>query len=206
MPKGEECEPATVETVDPKDPLDLTFVDCASILEDEPQLQKQQQGAPDTEPSVTSTPRNKTGVKRKAKKSSPDAPTASDEELEAGQKEPWVILRKLKSRAKKKKPFDVETDEDAVLGESSSADMPTVSEHSVDRTEKKKKGCKKQPVRKGDDISASEVDSDVEYKGTEYLDPNYSKKLRSRSGNKAKNPPVEEKDDTSPLARGSSNK
>lgn len=40
---GEEFKAATVDSeneIEPKDPLDLTFVDCASAVEDEPQQQQ----------------------------------------------------------------------------------------------------------------------------------------------------------------------
>lgn len=50
-------------------------------------------------------------------------------------------------------------------------------------------GSRKQVIAKGTDISADV--SDVEYTGTEYLDPEYTKKLRSSSKNKERESKVE---------------
>ncbi|KMQ88055.1 hypothetical protein RF55_12527 [Lasius niger] len=54
---------------DCRDPLDLTFVDCLSAVENEPQ----QQEVPSLEEAAASTPANTNRAKRKAKKISPDA-------------------------------------------------------------------------------------------------------------------------------------
>ncbi|KMQ87840.1 protein asterix-like protein [Lasius niger] len=71
-PTSEGRESTTVEDEpDPKDPLDLTFVDCASMLEEEPRAPPQapSQLKAQEEFTVTSTPsRNTRSNKRKAKK------------------------------------------------------------------------------------------------------------------------------------------
>ncbi|KMQ92776.1 hypothetical protein RF55_7195 [Lasius niger] len=150
-PTGEGRELATVEELDPKDPLDLTFVDCASMMEDEPQAPSQVPLPSRTQDNlaVTSTHSGNTrSSKRKVKKTSPDAITPSSEETTTVTgKVPRVILRKVKERSRKRKPRIVEEDLDAALGETSSTKIGK--------------------------------DSEVEYTGTEYLDPEYTKKLRS---------------------------
>ncbi|CAL1672189.1 unnamed protein product [Lasius platythorax] len=122
--------------------------------------------------TVSSTPRN-TRSKRKAK-TSPDAITPSSEELATDtRKIPKVILRKVKERSRKKKPRNLDEDPDVVTGETSSTEMSAESDLS-----ELEGGTKKQTITKGTDISASADESDVEYTGTEYLDPEYTKKLR----------------------------
>ncbi|CAL1671593.1 unnamed protein product [Lasius platythorax] len=176
-PTGEGRELATVEELDPKDPLDLTFVDCASMMEDEPQAPSQVPLPSRTQDNlaVTSTHSGNTrSSKRKVKKTSPDAITPSSEETTTVTgKVPRVILRKVKERSRKRKPRIVEEDLDAALGETSSTKMSTESDISELEGENKKR------ITKNIDISASGKDSEVEYTGTEYLDPEYTKKLRS---------------------------
>lgn len=160
LPTGGEQKAATVEDVydsDLEDPQDMTFADCASILkEDVRQDQEVLAAIPTIEPMVTSTPMNVVGGKRKAKKSSPDSVTPSDDELPTEKREPRVIFRKLKIRSRKKKPQDVDSDFDADL-DSSDTKMSAKSE----KAEKSKK--KISGTGKMENISTSEMNSDVEY-------------------------------------------
>ncbi|KMQ87673.1 hypothetical protein RF55_12982 [Lasius niger] len=129
---------------------------------------------------MTSTPsRNTRSSKRKAKKASPDAITPSSEETAiAIDKVPKIVLRKVKERSKKKKkPRIAESEKDTVTTpeDTSSARMSAESDTSEPVTRSKKRVTK----------TIREEDSDVEYTGTDYLDPEYSNKLRS-GGNKAR--------------------
>ncbi|KMQ92971.1 gag-pol polyprotein [Lasius niger] len=142
-PTGEGRESATVEVEpDPRDPLDLTFVDCASMLEEKPQA------------------------------------------LIQAPKVPKVVLRKIKERSRKKRPKNLEEVPEVISGETSSTRMSAESDPSESDD-----GSRKQPITKGTDISADE--SDVEYTGTEYLDPDYTKKLRSSVKNEVKGSKVD---------------
>lgn len=84
---------------DLRDPLDLTFVDCLSVLENEPH---KQQEVSNLKLPATSTPGNLPRLKRKAKKTSPDAVSFSEDETGGNasgiQKVPYVFLRRLRTR------------------------------------------------------------------------------------------------------------
>ncbi|KMQ94773.1 hypothetical protein RF55_5060 [Lasius niger] len=176
-PTGGGLKVATVEDeMDPKDPLDLTFVACASVLEDESRVPPQLTSLPgvNEDLALTSTPsRNTRSSKRKSKKVSPDAITPSSEETAiAANRVPKIVLRKVKERSKKRmKSRTAESEEDTATTpeDTSSARMSADSDISEPVTRSKKRIAK----------AITEEKSDVEYTGTDYLDPEYSNKLRS---------------------------
>lgn len=207
---GGKPKSATVETEldwEFRDPLDLTFVDCPAMLEEDLQtqrevaavetvvtsedLQTQREAAvvSSVETVATSTPRPiPADKKRKAKKSSPGAISHSDEELEAGsnvaKKELSVILRRVKHRPKEKKPQETVPKSEEELD--SSTRMYTEEEQLETSYKANYKKDERKYSRKNKnkyDISTSDLDSDIEYTGTEYIDTTYKNKLRSRSGN-----------------------
>ncbi|CAL1672344.1 unnamed protein product [Lasius platythorax] len=118
------------EKADCRDPLDLTFVNCLSALENEPQ--QQQHGAPSLEVAAASTPANIAGTKRKVKKTSPDAVTPSDEETGVNKSGspmiPRASLRRL--RTKERRPQAVIDGLDNVIDEASSVRMSADTDHS----------------------------------------------------------------------------
>ncbi|KMQ91492.1 reverse transcriptase [Lasius niger] len=178
-PTGGGLKVATVEEEpDPKDPLDLTFVDCTSMLEEEPRIPPQVSLMPETQSdlAMTSTPSRVTrSSKRKAKKTSPDAITPSSEEIGTTiGRVPKIVLRKVKDRSRKRKPRVVESEEDPNTAQEDISSVEMSTESDTSEQQKKKSTAK----------TISEEDSDVEYTGTEVMDPEYTNKLRS-SGTKA---------------------
>ncbi|KMQ89974.1 grip domain-containing protein rud3 [Lasius niger] len=180
LPSSSDAGPTVEEEPDPKDPLHLIFVDCTSMLEDESRVPPQVSLLPKTQGdlAMTSTPSRVTrSSKRKAKKTSPDAITPSSEEIATTTgRVPKIVLRKVKDRSRKKEPRVVESEEDpnTALEDTSSVGMSTESDTSEQQKTGKKRATK----------TISEEDSNIEYTGTEFVDPEYTNKLRS-SGTKA---------------------
>ncbi|KMQ94770.1 hypothetical protein RF55_5057 [Lasius niger] len=144
--------------------------------EDEPRASLQVRSPLQEDRDIAATPSRITRYsKRKAKKTSPDAVTPSSEETVAvGGRVPRVVLRKIKDRSRKKKRIaDSEKDPNTAPGDTSSVGMSTESDASEPKTGNRKRAT----------IAITEEDSDVEYTGTEILDPEYTSKLRS-SGSK----------------------
>ncbi|KMQ92113.1 hypothetical protein RF55_7940 [Lasius niger] len=189
---GKEHQITTVisKTVpDTRDPSELTFVDCASTIEEELQLRPDAPGL-EPEPTATSTPGYITGIKRNAKKASPNAPSEDSGAKLSGVRSPWVVLRKLKTRPRKRKPKegspDIEEDQEEIFSTPASSGSE-INLEVRDKTEEIKKSRK---ILLSSDAPLSGESSDVEYTGTKYLKPASTRSLRPR-GKKPQTAPVD---------------
>lgn len=140
---GEENKAATVEEVEesvPRDPLDISFVDCSCTMDRELEAYDQAENQAVVEDVQTA---NISRLKRKARISSGGATPSDDEQGHGFKKDSEtspVALRKLRSRKKKRVQVDLNTSSE-ITDEMSSAKMSARSDQNSDtenKTNKKK--------------------------------------------------------------------